>query len=99
MKILAVLFMGFLLFELPVQADSESNDFQLTSPAFEANTAIPKKYTCSGQDINPPLVFKNVPAQTKSRPFLSGSSISGFPNSYIPLSRYGEPALSNDERQ
>lgn len=66
MKILTIFFIGFLLPPLLVLADSGPNDFQLTSPAFKANAGIPKKYTCSGQDINPPLVFKNVPAQTKS---------------------------------
>jgi Raf kinase inhibitor-like YbhB/YbcL family protein len=30
-------------------------DFKLTSSAFPAETAIPTKYSCSGQDISPPL--------------------------------------------
>jgi len=66
MKSLAILFIGFLISPLPVWANSGSNDFQLTSTAFEANADIPKKYTCDGGDINPPLAFKNVPAKTKS---------------------------------
>jgi len=66
MKILAVLFVGFLLSPLLVSADPGPNNFQLTSSAFEANADIPNKYTCHGEDINPPLVFKNVPAKTKS---------------------------------
>ena len=66
MKILAILFMGFLLSGVVVWADSGPNDFQLTSPAFEANADIPPKYTCNGRDVNPPLTFKNVPAETKS---------------------------------
>jgi Raf kinase inhibitor-like YbhB/YbcL family protein len=65
MKIL-IIFMGFLLSGLPVWADSGSNSFQLTSTVFETNADIPKKYTCDGMDINPPLTFKNVPRDTKS---------------------------------
>ena len=65
-KIIVVLFMGFLISPLLVWAEPGPNDFQLTSPAFEANADIPKKYTCDGQDINPPLTFKNVPRDAKS---------------------------------
>jgi Raf kinase inhibitor-like YbhB/YbcL family protein len=43
-----------------------AQDFQLTSPAFEANAGIPKKYTCDGGDVNPPLALKNVPEKAKS---------------------------------
>ena len=66
MKMLAIISMGFLISPLLAWADSGSNDFQLISTAFEANTNIPKKYTCAGEDINPPLTFKNVPWNTKS---------------------------------
>ena len=38
----------------------------LMSPAFEANTAIPKQYTCSGADKSPPLIWQNQNPQTKS---------------------------------
>ena len=65
MKTLIIL-MGFLISPLLVWANSESNGFQLTSPAFEANADIPKEYTCDGRDINPPLTFKNVPGNAKS---------------------------------
>jgi len=39
---------------------------KLTSSAFEQNQPIPKKYTCDGQDINPPLKIEDVPENTKS---------------------------------
>lgn len=39
---------------------------QIESPAFKNNEAIPKKYTCDGENINPPLVFKDIPADVKS---------------------------------
>jgi Raf kinase inhibitor-like YbhB/YbcL family protein len=39
---------------------------ELTSPAFEHNTSIPSKYTCDGENINPPLHMTNVPPKAKS---------------------------------
>ena len=65
MKTLIIL-MGFLISPLLVWANPGPNDLQLTSPVFEANAAIPKKYTCDGADINPSLTFKNVPRDAKS---------------------------------
>ena len=43
-----------------------SKTMQLTSPAFSHNEAIPKKYTCDGDNINPPLTITDVPKDTKS---------------------------------
>ncbi len=54
--------MAFLIGPMTVQADS----FQLVSSAFDNNSEIPKKYTCDGADINPPLTFKNVPPKAKT---------------------------------
>ena len=34
---------------------------KISSPEFENGGAIPKKYTCDGADVNPPLVFEDVP--------------------------------------
>ncbi|MCW4030477.1 MAG: YbhB/YbcL family Raf kinase inhibitor-like protein [Candidatus Bathyarchaeota archaeon] len=36
------------------------------SPAFENMQLIPKKYTCKGQDISPPLTMDGSPEGTKS---------------------------------
>ena len=36
------------------------------SGAFKHNQPIPSKYTCDGQDVSPPLEWKNVPEKTKS---------------------------------
>lgn len=38
----------------------------LASSAFAHNGAIPKKYTCDGNDSSPPLSWSGVPAQAKS---------------------------------
>ncbi len=38
----------------------------LTSTAFEPNGTIPKKYTCDGPDVSPPLAWNDPPAGTQS---------------------------------
>jgi Raf kinase inhibitor-like YbhB/YbcL family protein len=39
---------------------------QIVSPAFKHNELIPKKYTCDGKDVNPPLLIENIPPGAKS---------------------------------
>jgi Raf kinase inhibitor-like YbhB/YbcL family protein len=39
---------------------------QLTSKAFRDGQQIPKKYTCSGQDVSPDLEWSGAPPETKS---------------------------------
>ena len=39
---------------------------KITSPAFVANQSIPAKYTCDGDNINPPLEISDVPDSAKS---------------------------------
>lgn len=38
----------------------------VASPAFENSTRIPEKYTCDGDDVNPPLNIGGLPKGTKS---------------------------------
>jgi Raf kinase inhibitor-like YbhB/YbcL family protein len=38
----------------------------ITSPAFELGRPIPAKYTCEGEDVSPPLQWRDVPADAKS---------------------------------
>ena len=38
----------------------------ITSPAFEDSGVIPIKYTCDGENVNPPLKFIGVPEATQS---------------------------------
>jgi len=40
--------------------------FQIKSAAFEANGNIPRKYTCDGPDVSPPLAWTDPPARTQS---------------------------------
>ncbi len=39
--------------------------FALTSSAFEPSGTIPKKYTCDGKNISPPLAWSGVPEGTR----------------------------------
>lgn len=43
---------------------------KIESSAFENNTAIPQRYACDGLNINPPLYFSEIPAETKSLAFI-----------------------------
>jgi Raf kinase inhibitor-like YbhB/YbcL family protein len=43
-----------------------ADTLQLTSSAFEADAAIPAKYTCDGEDVSPALLWNDPPAATKS---------------------------------
>lgn len=38
----------------------------LTSDAFAQHGAIPRRYTCDGQDISPPLSWSGIPERAKS---------------------------------
>ena len=53
-----------LLISMPV-AQGETS-MRLTSSVFEHNQMIPKKYTCQGEDINPPLKIENIPEGTET---------------------------------
>lgn len=44
----------------------KQNSLQLSSSAFKDSEEIPRQYTCSGQNINPPLNFLNIPENAKS---------------------------------
>ena len=39
---------------------------RLRSSSFADGSAIPRRFTCEGEDISPPLEWSNVPAATKS---------------------------------
>ncbi|MFX0010304.1 MAG: YbhB/YbcL family Raf kinase inhibitor-like protein [Candidatus Hermodarchaeota archaeon] len=41
-------------------------EFSLSSPAFNNMGEIPPKYTCQGEEVNPPLIISGVPLNTKS---------------------------------
>lgn len=39
---------------------------ELTSQAFDHGAAIPRRYTCQGDDVSPPLAVSGVPPGTRS---------------------------------
>lgn len=41
-------------------------ELTIKSPAFEHGKLIPKKYTCDGQDITPPLTIEGIPKEAKT---------------------------------
>ena len=41
-------------------------ELTVTSPVFKDNGRIPTKYTCDGEDVNPPLHIKGLPKGTRS---------------------------------
>lgn len=45
---------------------TKEGDMKLESSAFGNNQNIPSKYTCDGDDINPPLAISDVPEGVKS---------------------------------
>jgi len=44
---------------------------KITSSVFDNNKQIPSKYTCNGENINPPLAFSDVPESAKSLALIS----------------------------
>jgi len=61
-----VVLLGSVVFGMVHVARKPHDVMKLTSPAFQHNQLIPAKYTCDGDNVNPPLHLSNVPADTKS---------------------------------
>ena len=49
-----------------VNQGGHSMSFTLTSDAYREHGEIPKRYTCDGADVSPPLQWSGLPAGTKS---------------------------------
>ncbi len=45
---------------------AQGETMELISPAFQNNSTIPTVYSCKGDDISPPLQWKNIPDKTHS---------------------------------
>jgi len=45
---------------------ANNDQLKLISTVFSHNGHIPPKYTCEGENINPPLIVQNIPDETKS---------------------------------
>jgi hypothetical protein len=55
---------AWVIFGLGAPAHAES--FTLSSAAFAPGAAIPARHTCDGDDLSPPLAWRNAPSGTKS---------------------------------
>lgn len=51
---------------LALTGASSASAFRLTSPAFRSGAAIPKRFTCDGADVSPPLRWTAPPRRTRS---------------------------------
>ncbi len=47
-------------------SESNATNMKIESPAFGNNEPLPAKYTCDGEEINPPLQIGDVPEGAKS---------------------------------
>lgn len=61
-----VLFFAFLFLMSDNTIAKEVDTMQIKNTAFEDNGLIPRKHTCDGADISPPLTWTKPPAGTKS---------------------------------
>jgi Raf kinase inhibitor-like YbhB/YbcL family protein len=65
-----LLFSPFLCFPQGGEEDKQpltgGIDMQITSSAFRDGEAIPRTYTCDGEDVSPPLSWSGAPEGTKS---------------------------------
>ena len=50
----------------PVHISEEIKTLIITSDVFKEEAFIPKKYTCDGENVNPPLTIQNIPHEAKS---------------------------------
>src|ERR1043165_1896577 len=51
---------------LLMSASASAQKLLVTSKSFKPNGAIPRKFTCEGRGISPPLKVENIPAGTKT---------------------------------
>jgi Raf kinase inhibitor-like YbhB/YbcL family protein len=68
-------FFLFLCFSQGGEEDKQpltgGSEMQITSSAFREGQAIPRKYTCDGEDVSPPLSWSGAPEGTKSFALIS----------------------------
>ena len=57
------------------EEEGEAMAFTLTSLAFKEGDLIPKKHTCEGPDLSPPLRWISAPKGTKSFALIADESI------------------------
>jgi Raf kinase inhibitor-like YbhB/YbcL family protein len=63
---LSVVILFLFISNVKSKETGEMNALKISSSVFENNGNIPAKHTCTGKDVNPPLLIENVPAKAKS---------------------------------
>jgi Raf kinase inhibitor-like YbhB/YbcL family protein len=63
---LVIFFSFYGLAQIEPKLGGGKMDIELTSTAFKEGEFIPKKYTCDGRNVSPPLEWNGVPVATKS---------------------------------
>ncbi len=66
--------------------------FAIESPAFGRNEPIPEKYTGDGEDVSPPLVFRNLPEGTKELALICDDPDAPTPKPWVHWVIYRIPA-------
>jgi phosphatidylethanolamine-binding protein (PEBP) family uncharacterized protein len=67
LAILLVFFLQVFVFSHAIgQGVTKIAGLKISSPALENGREIPKKFTCDGANVNPPLKIENVPSNAKS---------------------------------
>lgn len=54
------------MFTLIMKTGDKMTQLRVTSIGFSEGETIPKKYTCEGENVNPPLKIENIPDDAKS---------------------------------
>ena len=68
-RIVIILFMLSSVWLVPGVMEGEmvnKDTLTVSSPVFNNNSVLPTKYTCDGNNVNPPLIIENIPAAAKS---------------------------------
>jgi Raf kinase inhibitor-like YbhB/YbcL family protein len=55
-----------LIVTVPQMRGAQAMALSLSSPAFDDGAEIPRRYTCEGDDVSPPLTWTGVPEGTRS---------------------------------
>jgi len=63
---LSIIILFFFMSNVKSKEISKMSALKISSPVFGNNGNIPAKYTCTGKDVNPPLLIEDVPAKAKS---------------------------------
>jgi Raf kinase inhibitor-like YbhB/YbcL family protein len=78
------------------QGNQPEQTFSLTSPAFAANSPIPRKYTGEGEDISPPLAWSGAPREAKELALICDDPDAPTPTPWVHWVVYG---ISSTQRE